>query len=223
MNLTLSFIKDAMRTNNENAGTYGTIVERQVIHALMGMMDETYELLFGTDSVNMVEELGDFRWFLALYEHATDTNLKLSEYGPALDDVDRMLSRMITITKRIYAYGEPWTKHRAELEKMLPVLHATLCKVATTPNRTFQQTVEVADVAVINKLRARFPAKFTEHHASNRDISYEREVLQQSVIEPPIRTTGVNEMRDVFTCSDSSYSNSSSDSGYSGGSCGSFD
>lgn len=38
---------------------------------------------------------------------------------------------------------------------------------------------EIESNRVINKLKARFPEKFSEDHAFNRDLSYEREILEK--------------------------------------------
>jgi hypothetical protein len=179
MNLTQNFIMDAMRTNNPLAGTYGTDVDRQVIHALLGVVDETMELLEATDGVNMMEELGDFRWFVALYQHATGLKVEIANARGDIGRIDEWTHRLLAIAKRMFAYGEPASKHAPDINFLMGGLAQTLNLLVQ--NHYGKNAIEVADATVINKLRARFPSKFTESHASNRDLAYEREVLEKSV------------------------------------------
>lgn len=231
MNLSQSFITDAMRTNNPLAGNYGTAVERQVIHALLGVVDETHELLMASDGVNMMEELGDLRWFLALYQQTTGVILPIEGAQADLGEIDNWTHKLVSIAKRMFAYGEPLSKHSVDINAALCGLTATLTHLVN--NHFGAPATLPAESAVINKLRARFPEKFTQQHASNRDLGYERETLERSLnrSEPSLRTTGVNESVYVPTCDSSPVSNysacdssySSSDSGSSGGSSGSCD
>lgn len=182
MYITAEFTKDAMRTNNPNVGQYGNSKSDMMIHAMLGIVDETWEIVTADNYVNMIEELGDFRWFCALYQHATDVSLDFSvgtiDYGLH----DKWMHDLVAMTKRMFAYGESMDKHMQEATYAIQNLGRSLTRlIAGYAQMPDELICKEADAAVINKLRARYPEKFSEDHAIDRDLSYEREVLEQSI------------------------------------------
>lgn len=183
MNLSESFIKDAMRTNNDMAGQYGNRQSNLVIHAILGVVDETWELVTAPDAVNMLEELGDLRWFFALFQSTTSIQLDFSNGHLDVGATDEWTYRLVSIAKRMFAYGESVEKHQQEITYLMQNLGNTLTTLVSrySKQNSLDSIAKDADALVINKLRARFPEKFTEDHAINRDLGYEREILEQTV------------------------------------------
>ncbi len=96
-------------------------IDIDILHAALGVLTESIEILEALregmkgkplDRVNLVEELGDIEWYMAMFYRA----------------------------------------------------------LGTTPERV--REINIA------KLRARYPHKFTEHDAVNRDLARERNVLE---------------------------------------------
>lgn len=60
------------------------VVKQRFLHAVLGVIDEGFELLFNTDNTNLLEELGDLSFFfITLLEYSrqlTDSSLSLEEW-----------------------------------------------------------------------------------------------------------------------------------------------
>lgn len=180
MNLSAEFVKDAMRTNNPMVGQYGNMQSNMVIHALLGVASETWELVTANDGVNMIEELGDIRWFFALFQHTTGVQLDFDKGKLDIGATDEWTYKLIDIAKRLFAYGESVDKHLQEITYTMQSLGRTLSTLTQGHSKILEVETQ-AQSAVINKLRARFPEKFTEDHAIDRDTDYEREILEHTV------------------------------------------
>lgn len=180
LELSKSFVEQAMRTNNPMVGQYGNQKSNMIIHALLGVVDETYELVTADGPINMVEELGDLRWFFALFQHTTDVVLDFEKGKNDIAMVDHWMHELTSIAKRMFAYGESPEKHMQNIVHTMQSLGRTITLLVERELRA-KNVTERAEAAVLNKLRARFPDKFTEAHAQDRDIAYEREVLEQTL------------------------------------------
>ncbi len=180
MNITAEFVKDAMRTNNPMVGQYGNMQSNMVIHAMLGVTSEAWELVTASDGINMIEELGDIRWFFALFQHTTGVQLDFDKGTLDIARVDEWAYGLVDIAKRMFAYGEPVEKHLQAITYTMQNLGRTLSTLTQGHSRIINVETQ-AEAAVINKLRARFPEKFTEDHAIDRDTDYEREILEHSI------------------------------------------
>lgn len=180
------FIEQAMRTNADTAGKQA--VSPDAVHAVLGFISETNEFmdaLIMRDRVNMMEELGDLFWFTALFETSTGTKVP---YMSKFEDIDPMTGAgtMADLLKAAYVYGGKKDKSIADLmhkiaQQMAQQLNAMLnVMAAEVKNDDLNDVAERAQVIVINKLKARYPDKFSTRHAIERDIGYEREVLETS-------------------------------------------
>lgn len=185
-----------MRTNNVSVGQYGNSASNMMIHALLGVVDETYEVVTAGDYVNMVEEIGDLRWFAALFQHATGVQLDFAAGELDVGAIDGWMHDLTSIAKRMFAYGESEDKHLQMATLTIQSIGRTLTHlVSQLAKQKPEALLKEADAAVINKLRARFPEKFTEDHAIGRDTDYEREVLEQSIPRSNRPLTAVSGIR----------------------------
>lgn len=123
------YIKDALTTESPISDAQMGRINLRLLHAVMGMQTETAELtdalkkhiFYGAplDKVNMLEEIGDVFWYVAIL-------------------LDEMKGEL----------GE-----KASFESIMNTN--------------------------IAKLKARYPNKFTEHAAMNRDLVAERNILEK--------------------------------------------
>jgi hypothetical protein len=186
MILERNFVLQAMRTNSNLTGTFK--LDPEVIHAMLGVSSEVFEFLFAKDANNAFEEFGDMFWFAALFQHATgiSISLELKPDDASLDIVEEA-TKLIDYLKAMYAYGG---KKGQKIEDLLYVtaehisraLRSAACHMSNAfPERSYEKLIQSAQETVINKLKARYPEKFTAEHAQNRDLGYETEVIAKSI------------------------------------------
>lgn len=181
-----SFIDAAMRTNSNVTGTFD--LKPDTVHALMGVTSEVFEFICAPDVTNAFEEYADLFWFAALFTNST--GIKIDVTLQATDgeiDLVHEATEVLDILKAMYAYG---SKKGRDISTLLYQVAENISRILRSaaymlsdhfPDRTYPKLVESAQEIVINKLKARYPDKFTTEHATNRDLGYEREVLEQSV------------------------------------------
>lgn len=150
----------------------------RLLHAAMGLVTETDELLDYTDQVNLIEELGDCFWYLPIFEYYFP-ELKLNEIfvgtavkSPALDSIrhmQRSAAHLIDqIGKRHIIYGKPLNVEAAqETVRTYAYYLRRVCAV---------MEIDVAECweANIKKLEKRYPdLRFNGDHAVNRNVAAE--------------------------------------------------
>lgn len=172
----MNYIEQALRTNSNTVGTHGVPVD--LIHAALGLADESNEITLACnaqDLENLIEELGDFCWFVALAGHAlnhdpfsarSDSPLE-SHTAPPL-----LVGTFIGLVKKSYAYGKPLpvTELTILLDRMVVSVRAMVAVMGElSPGLAFEQIL----AKNIAKLRARFPDKFDAERAMHRDLAAE--------------------------------------------------
>jgi len=170
-----------------------------VVHAILGLGTEVGEFIEALhlagviDRVNQNEEIGDMMWYLALYhDHRKDAlafldknlfgGLRDGENNPtSVNFVD--LGMVMTVkagqlldhVKRALFYGKPLDL--VAIDKLVGdfiLLIGNYCWLAFVD-------IEKICAANIAKLQARFPAKFTDYEALNRDLGAERVALEENL------------------------------------------
>lgn len=172
----MTYINQAMRTNSGLTGSFD--VSPDLIHAVLGLHDEIFEIQESLDQDNLthtLEEVGDFCWFLALAGHALGHDPFLAPIPDNLDAMPTLQTSLAFITsavKKAYAYGAP-----------LPVdaLREALDQLAagTRYSALDMGGLDAILEANIAKLRTRYPDKFTTDHALNRNTDAEMEAVQE--------------------------------------------
>ena len=154
----------------------------RLLHAAMGLVTETDELLDYTDQVNLIEELGDCFWYLPIFEYYFP-ELKLNDIfvgtaarTPALlnaiDDIrhmQRSAAHLIDqIGKRHIIYGKPLN---------VRAVQATVKAYAYYLRRVCMALeIDIAECweANIKKLEKRYPdLRFNGDDAVNRNVANE--------------------------------------------------
>lgn len=176
----------------ESARTYSTMQDASMNnqHAAIGIFTETGELLdifkknlwYGKeiDLVNFKEELGDIMWYVAMMYRYYKVNVGILEYH-----TETPLKLVIKIAQEstglLHAVDDE--HHIADDENtaewvaiMLDSIVAIVQHLALTMcNATLEDVFQTN----INKLRTRYPEKFTSENAINRDLDAEHNVLAE--------------------------------------------
>jgi len=173
------YIKEAVKTESTLNPLTKEVNERglssRTLHGVLGIQTELMELevaFRNMDAVNAVEEIGDVLWYLAIL--ADEYDIREFDKEITVDDT-AALNDILDMVKRTLFYGK-------ELDKELMIkfiksnlnLFAEMCGDLDVP-------VELAMKTNINKLAIRYPDKFKEEDAENRDLEAERKLLEKEL------------------------------------------
>jgi NTP pyrophosphatase (non-canonical NTP hydrolase) len=154
-------------------------------HMALGLAGEVGELVecvgtdlkFDVDKPNLGEELGDLYWYLANIANMLHIDIPedLQVDVPNVECIDFLIIKvgeLVDLIKRYMAYNKEIDRTKATL---------LICDIRLAL-LVFEKTYELngADIRTrnINKLRARFPEKFSDELAVNRDLDNERRTLE---------------------------------------------
>jgi NTP pyrophosphatase (non-canonical NTP hydrolase) len=151
-------------------------------HMIMGMVSELNEVEDAWDKkdlINVSEEYADIMWYLANY--CTIRNIKLSAFTvfPEPDyNIDYHISKLTDHVKKYIVYNREINRQQ-ELACVINILVTIQNyfhpEVDLGQRITFEQALENN----INKLKVRYPEKFTEELAINRNLELERAELEK--------------------------------------------
>jgi NTP pyrophosphatase (non-canonical NTP hydrolase) len=201
--MTKNFIKNAIRTESANFGLDKYKVER-ILHSIIGLQTESGEfteaiyknryLEESLDLVNLKEEIGDMLWYIAIIVDELKSHKDLDELIKAsktkrdifdsIVNIDliylQMRLQIVTaeysdiVKKNIFYKREtPLETYKEKTEELMALISITLEHL----NSSFEEECE----RVINKLKKRYPEKFTEDKAENRDLETERKELEKNL------------------------------------------
>jgi hypothetical protein len=162
------------------------------IHMTMGMITEIQEMYEATDVINVYEEQGDFLWYFGNFcrMNNIDFGHKLTElpaYNENVTEIELFIAtaNLLDIFKKALAYNKPVVPET--LNKICyEIGHSLLQAIAKINHIVVEKGGEartLSDVleANINKLRLRFPDKFDQDLAINRDHAAERVSLEKDL------------------------------------------
>ena len=156
-------------------------IKLDLAHMVLGMNTEIVELreaIWNKDSVNIQEELSDFLWYFCNYKNFRG----YSEY--TYDEQEPMSNPMIVyklydrvaelqdLIKKFVAYNK---EINTEIELfLLNEIYQYILTIA------YSYGVDIEDGLEKNiaKLKKRYPEKFDENLAVNRDLETERKILE---------------------------------------------
>lgn len=170
----MNYIELAMRTNSTVTGQNPEVTP-DLLHATLGMADELFEYNMSQSWLNAAEELGDLCWFIALAGKALDYDPFASpcpdlEHAPTLTDA---VATFVGSVKKSYAYNKPLD--RLSLTYLLDVMVARISLIAENKSNRTLDDLLITNVA---KLQARYPEKFDEDAAVNRNIKQEAAAMR---------------------------------------------
>ena len=158
-------------------------------HMALGLSTELGELVncIGTelkvrvDRVNLGEEIGDLYWYIANYCNLQDiappdelTINSLPNYK-AMELLISSIADLNDLVKKFVAYNRPIEKS-VELEAIYDIYSSL-----NLLEEVYKLNGAELRAANIEKLRVRYPHKFTEEAAINRDIDKERQTLENKL------------------------------------------
>lgn len=151
------------------------------IHMVLGIYSEVFEELGYAvekqDKINIAEELADTQWYAVNYCNIWDIQLP-SEIiiDTTVDEVEYFVSfgKIADLDKKLLAYGKE-VNLQQRIDCILNILYFTECVA-----KHHSIDMDLARTNNIAKLKLRFPDKFTEENAINRDLEKEREILERT-------------------------------------------
>lgn len=150
-------------------------IELDLSHLILGVFSEINEFLEAEDNndeVNMKEEIGDIAFYatgFAIVFGIDTSNIDLSK-----NKVDIELTESLDVIKKHIAYGKhPGYQYYYNLYLGLMSHLYELCE-----DKKFD-LYEILNTN-IEKLKVRYPDKFTNHNAINRNLKAEKEVLSKN-------------------------------------------
>lgn len=151
---------------------------QRLLHAAMGLCTEVGELFEIESDEHMVEEMGDVFWYLALAHDAVGLDFDaveidhdFTDFEPRgetpLDTFTIYATELLDMVKKQIFYGRAIDMKRVEL-----TLFTLKMAISFALD---EQGIKVIDIlqANVNKLSTRYPEKFTEDAAINRDVKAE--------------------------------------------------
>ena len=148
-------------------------------HMVMGMCTELPELeeaFWKEDPVNIGEELADIYWYISNYE--TFRGYDVSDFEPmksgamGIEKLYYDIATLQDIIKKYIAYNKEI--NIIEERELLKDIKENINHIFIS-KRLFREEYLQKN---IDKLQARYPEKFTEYDAVNRDLDKERKILE---------------------------------------------
>ena len=150
-------------------------------HMVLGMNTEIVELgeaIQKSDVVNVQEELSDFLWYFCNYQTFrgySEFNHEEDNYSEDLLNILRLynsVSELQDLVKKFVAYNKQIDE--VNEKHLLTQIYNYILAIA----HTYNVDIEVGLERNIDKLKARYPEKFDENLAINRDLETERKILE---------------------------------------------
>ena len=183
----IEFKSNAKRTFSSVTELYGNMNPElenklQCLHCIVGIATEVDELeaaLMKADMVNLKEEIGDIMWYVANYENALDQELSDLEDVLLLADAYNIYNlkessdKLLDLWKKKLFYNTD--KHDSTIDNEFAYLKHSIVKFCNNSNFDITSIMETN----IEKLKARYPDKFSTRNADNRDLDNERNILEK--------------------------------------------
>ena len=156
-------------------------IKLDLAHMVLGMNTEIVELgeaIQKSDAVNIQEELSDFLWYFCNYQtfrgysefnneedNSVENLLGILKLYNSVSELQDLIKKFIAYNKQIDETNE---KH------LLNQIYNYILTFAYSYNVNIEEGLEKN----IAKLKARYPEKFDENLAINRDLETERKILE---------------------------------------------
>lgn len=194
LNLT-QYISDATRSESPWNNFFSAVMPdgtpskdfARLSHAIHGFVTEAGELLEWSQNAtydnydrvnltNLIEELGDWCWYFAIYMDVCEKS-EIYSYRSELSTRECIIqlninsAQMANIGKRTWFYGKEFDF--GAMETLVVEAFSLVRNIMANHNMDIQDVL----TRNINKLKARYPDKFSTENAINRDLDAEAEAL----------------------------------------------
>lgn len=180
MNFT-EFTKLALKTESILEPLTKEIVEKtgltnRALHGIIGMYTEDTEIELAQnlqDRINLLEELGDKLWYVAILADEFRITYLLEEAQSVSIDIEE--NDILDLAKKSLFYG---SKFNIELAKEIVYsIYIDIINVILDTDGDVSSVMETN----IKKLQQRYPDKFTSRDATERDLEKERAILEDNL------------------------------------------
>lgn len=170
--------KEALRTS----ASLGNL-KLDLSHMTLGLMSELVEYNEAVDEVNSREELADIMWYVAnycnfrgydLYELTESSLPMFAEEKDFFTKLTLHISSLSDLVKKYVAYGKE-IDTILEMEFIGSLAKLILDYPMFNSKRDLQNNID--------KLKVRYPEKFTTENAINRDLEQERKELEKELFK----------------------------------------
>jgi len=155
----------------------------RLFHGIQGIItekDEFREAIKNNDNVNALEEVGDMLWYLAIIADELNDNNFINEIEEIFNtdliksiEFDTILVNSFDNSKKTLFYGKEFDIDALKKDLL------DLCYFIR--DATYDNSIELLMISNIEKLSARYPNKFTQVDALQRDLKKEREILERNL------------------------------------------
>ena len=174
--------------------------ELNIAHMIYGLNSEFDEILNAVDNANLNEEAGDLLWYASNYCNIKNIDIWRvfsfsKDYYRVLPNDDYIIqlqveiSKLTDIEKKVLAYKRE-TSYETFLNAITSVyerLNDCYVYYNMDPLDSMQKNID--------KLRKRYPDKFSAYHANNRDLVGEREILEGV---KPLNDSFINRVTEIL-------------------------
>ena len=176
---------DFKEYQKESARTLPDLGQKlDLCHMVLGVMTEVPEIMDSLDRVNEIEEIGDQFWYISnyctirnydlnqlWYERMTVSTLGKDGDNPSV----YYIGQLQDLVKKYIAYDKP-INQKVEYDYLLKLLRAIDMEISSK-QYTIVELMDGLDKN-IKKLRIRYPDKFNNDQAINRNLKRERQILE---------------------------------------------
>lgn len=159
-------------------------IELNIAHMIFGMTSEYEEQYNAKDEVNFSEELADNLWYLCNYCNFKNIDLwrvfqfidgyyEIQQKDDYLQQLQCAVSKLTDLEKKILAYKKVIQREDIidAVVKIAQRLNDCYYYDNLSPNASMEKNIK--------KLQARYPDKFSEEKALNRNLKVERQILEK--------------------------------------------
>lgn len=158
-------------------------LRENITHMGLGFPSEISELedsVEGGDLVNLTEEVADIMWYAANW--CTFRGYNLEDFDNEIPEIElKSLSwyccELADVAKKLFAYNKPidQMKEVGLLQELIFVVKSEFEDIEEVTGISLSQALQNN----IDKLKVRYPNKFSEECAINRDLVAERKELEK--------------------------------------------
>lgn len=167
----------AMRTMSPKEPRLMSGELQQLLHSSLGLSGEIGEIASAYDDINKIEEIGDACWYVAAGADALGHDMEDIEFDSEnaenhVEDLQAYCSTISDHVKRAIYYnaGIDDTQLMELFGRALVCLNYYASECGVTLHECMDRNIE--------KLKIRYPTRFTEEQALRRDTRKEREALE---------------------------------------------
>jgi len=136
-------------------------------------IDELEQAIIKNDEINIIEELGDCAWYIALLSDVFNFDLNFSGKITGTKDLTKIKQLAFDVAdnmKKVIMYNKPFCEIKEFIEKIEDIYFLF--------NQEFGNLWQLGLEKNILKLQKRYGEKYSDVKANNRDIKAELEVLK---------------------------------------------